>query len=160
MTAGSCNSCVSVLYGIARYRPRALKRITLMGIGPTKLKFIEERLKAIERATGLQIRSLFQRRYIHDADLADELQQPEGIYTLEHFDLHKTKFASYQDRMAYQLDGIDFHPTYEGKALKFMEANRPAFRHFWESTGDTAFWIVGSAPTVKAMADRGLLPAA
>lgn len=158
MTAGSCNSCVSVLYGLAKYRPRALQTVTLMGIGPTKIKFIEQRLAAIERHTGLQIRPVFRRRYIHDPDLTNELQQPEGQYLLQHYDLHKTKFAGYQDRMPYQLDGINFHPTYEGKALRYMDKNAPAFRHFWDAKGDTAFWIVGSAPTAQAMA--GLLPTA
>lgn len=157
MTAGSCNSCVSVLYGIAKYRPKGLERVVLLGVGPTRLDWIENRLAAIERATGLDIAGLFRRRYHHHQAEEDEFQA-DGELVLEHWDLHSTGYATYQDRMPYTLDGIDFHPTYEGKALTYMAAHRSAFHWFWEpGAADVLFWIVGSAPSRRAMQDALLL---
>lgn len=157
MTAGSCNSCVSVLYGIAKYRPKGLERVVLLGVGPTRLDWIENRLVAIERATGVDIAGLFRRRYIHHLD--DEgWYQTDGELVLEHWDLHSTGFATYQDRMPYSLDGVDFHPTYEGKALAYMAANPRTFDWFWNpGAADVLFWIVGSSPSRRAMQDALLL---
>lgn len=147
MTAGSCNSCVSVLYGIAKYRPADLEKVILFGIGPTRLAFIEERLERIERATGLEILSLFRRKYHHHRDLEAE-HQTAGSILIEHYDLHATKFAGYQDKMPYALadNSISFHPTYEGKALAYMDRNRGSFDWYHEPDGQAAFWIVGSQP--------------
>jgi hypothetical protein len=53
--------------------------------------------------------------------------------------------------MPYSLDGIDFHPTYEGKALTYMQRHREEFGWWWDDD-KALFWIVGSAPTAAAMA--------
>lgn len=148
MTAGSCNSCVSVLYGVARYRPESLRRVTLLGVGPTRLAWIENRLTALESVSGLSIRSQFRRRYHHGP--APE-SSPSAPWELEHFDLHSTRFAAYQDRMPFALDGIDFHPTYEGKALSYMDRRRSRFPGWWAGSGADLFWIVGSAPSPAAI---------
>lgn len=151
MPAGSCNSCTSVLYGIARFRPKALKRITLFGIGPLRLEWIEERLAAIERVTGLSIRGLFSREYAHHPKLAEaHAPKDSAPYHLRHYDLHTTKFASYQDEMPYTLGGIDFHPTYEGKVMTYLKQREREFPEFWGS-GRALFWIVGSKPTMAKM---------
>src|SRR5581483_1933180 len=39
--AGSCNTTVSVLYGVARFRPKGLKRVVLIGVGPPRIEFFE-----------------------------------------------------------------------------------------------------------------------
>lgn len=148
MTAGSCNSCVSVLAGLAR-RETAVERVVLLGVGPTRLDWIERRLEAIG---GTALTGTFRRRYHHHPALEAE-HQSDGSILLEHWDLHATGYATYQDRMPYRLDGIDFHPTYEGKALSYMDANRDDFAWFWDSAGDALFWIVGSAPSLRAMQD-------
>jgi 1-aminocyclopropane-1-carboxylate deaminase/D-cysteine desulfhydrase-like pyridoxal-dependent ACC family enzyme len=131
MTAGSCNSCVSVLYGIHRHRPPALERVVLIGVGPNREQWTADRLGAIEKATG------------------ETLDLPR----IERHDLHTTKFATYQDRMPFTLDGITFHPTYEGKALTYMQLRRDTFDWWWEPDGTALFWIVGSEPTAAAMAE-------
>lgn len=153
MTFGSGNSCTSVVYGIARHRP-PLERLVLFGVGPTRIGWLNRRLAALETATGSPIGSLFRRRYHEHPDLEerDNAAVPaDAPYLLEHWDLHSTGFASYGDRKPFQLDGIDFHPTYEGKALAFMVHRPRDFAWWWLPQGDSAFWIVGSRPTRSAM---------
>lgn len=156
MRAGSCNSCVSVLYGLALAPPAALERVVLLGIGPTRLQWIEDRLALIEQASGVDIRGRWRRLYHHHAELEAE-HQTDGELVLEHYDLHSTKYAAYADRMPFVLDGIEFHPTYEGKILSYMAGHGRTlgdeFGWFWDAAGDVLFWIVGSAPSRAAMTD-------
>jgi 1-aminocyclopropane-1-carboxylate deaminase/D-cysteine desulfhydrase-like pyridoxal-dependent ACC family enzyme len=149
MTAGSCNSCVSVLYGLAKYKTN-VKKVTLFGIGPTRLKMIEERLEKIERATGLVIRDKYKRQYVHHRDLQEE-HQTNGQILLKHYDLHYSKFSGYSDKMPYKRSGIDFHFTYEGKALTYLDKNPGEFEWYHNPDETTLFWIVGSEPRREAM---------
>ncbi len=176
MTAGSCNSCVSVLYGIARGRAvlgddLQLERVLLLGIGPTRLQWIEDRLAQIEAGQShapdcdldedcscgalTDIRGLFRRRY-HDHPALEDEHQTDGPILLEHVDLHKRKFAAYGDRMPWRQDGIDFHPTYEGKMLTFLNTVDDVGGAL-ERDGRTLIWIVGSAPSRAAMSAAFLL---
>lgn len=148
MTMGSANSCTSVLYGIAKQRPRDLERVVLLGVGPTRLKWLQERLEAIGRAEGADITGLYHRRY-HDHPDLEAAHQTDGPITIEHHDLHATGFATYQDKMPAHADGIDFHPTYEGKAIRWLNRRMP--RWWADADGDTLFWIVGSEPRPEAM---------
>lgn len=157
LPAGSCNTCVSVLYGLAAHRPPALRRVVLFGIGPTRLAWIHERLAQIEGASHLRPRRLFRRAFhswpeLAAAQDADVLPARDAI-TLEHFDLHTTRFASYQDEMPFRYAGIDFHPTYEGKVMTYLDRHRARFPGFFAPVaGERAmFWIVGSPPSMAAM---------
>lgn len=151
MTAGSCNSCVSVLYGLS-LNPNNVERVVLLGVGPTRLAWIEKRLAQI--APSLPAR--YRRLYHHHPDLEHE-HQTDGRVLLEHYDLHSTGFATYQDRMPFTADGIELHPTYEGKALTYMQQRPGLFDWFWDADGDVLFWIVGSAPSLRAMQDAFVL---
>lgn len=157
MTMGSANSVTSVLYGLAQYPPKQLERVILLGIGPTRLEWLDKRLQQIERAAGFQIRSLFRRDYHSHRALAKEQDsaaqsRSAAQYTLTHYDLHATKYVTYGERRPYRLDGIDFHPTYEGKALTYMHQYDSKFRGWWHHPQeDVLFWIVGSEPKLKAM---------
>jgi hypothetical protein len=111
---------------------------------------IEERLAKIERATGLVIRNKYRRKYMHHKDLEEE-HQTDGQILLVHYDLHSTKFSSYGDKMPFRKSRIDFHPTYEGKALHYMERNPGMFNWYNDPDGTSLFWIVGSAPKREAM---------
>lgn len=153
LPAGSCNSCVSVLLGLALNRPSSLRRVTLIGIGPTRLEWIVKRLDAIAEATGLDVCSLFRPLFHHHPDAERVLFNPQGKLVLEHFDLHSTGRFKYQDRMKAELDGIVFHPTYEGKCIQFMKETPDEFQGFWAGDGSSLFWIVGSEP------DPGLIAA-
>jgi hypothetical protein len=145
--AGSCNTTIAVLYGIARFRPPRLKRIVLFGIGPERVSWFEERLLLIGREAGIDIAGLFKRNYHHHADLARKYGDREAPYSLEHYDLHETKFASYQDEMPATIEGIVLHPTYEGKIIHYVRQNRLDVL----DGGRTVFWIVGSTPRWEPM---------
>lgn len=150
MTAGSCNSAVSVLYGIALYGPPDLSRIVLLGIGPTRLEWIKKRIRKIEQAAAgrrrhLKIWDRFTHRYHHHPDLSGG----NGPILLEHYDLHTTGWTTYQQRRRWHQDGIDFHPTYEGKAMAWLHEQQP--RWWSKANGDVLFWIVGSDISRQAM---------
>jgi hypothetical protein len=148
--SGSANSTVTILLGIAKNPPAGLKRITLMGIGPTRLQWVWDRLETIENLTGLKIRDLYTSLYHNHKELEHE-HQHQGPIVLEHFDLHTTKFASYTDKMPFTIDGIELHPTYEGKVMTYLHQNRHQFAEWWEGHGNTMLWIVGNKPTRQAM---------
>lgn len=150
MPAGSCNSCTSVLLGIATHRPKALRRVTLLGIGPTRLKWIADRLESIYQASGVDVMSLFRPVYHQHPELQPAWRR-DAPYVLEHYDLHSTGYVKYADKKPFNLDGIDFHPTYEGKCLTYMAEHRDTFSEWWDGDGKTLFWIVGSKPTANAM---------
>lgn len=143
--AGSCISVSSVLYGLALARPKALKKVVLFGIGPTRLEFIQARLGQIEAASGVPIRSLFTHKYAQHPDLEAQHQR-NGPITLEHHDLHTTKFSDYQMKMPWSEDGISFHPTYEGKMMTYLNRYPDKFPWYHERKGDSLLWIIGSTP--------------
>ena len=74
-----------------------------------------------------------------------------GPILLEHYDLHSTGYATYSDRMPFTLDTIAFHPTYEGKMLRYLHDRSDEFGWFHDREGDVLVWIVGSAPSRAAM---------
>jgi 1-aminocyclopropane-1-carboxylate deaminase/D-cysteine desulfhydrase-like pyridoxal-dependent ACC family enzyme len=153
MTLGSAYSAASVLLGVAQHRPAGLRRVVLLGIGPTKLDFLQERLVLLGRAAGVDVTGLFGRRYHHHPGLEVRHQPPAGApLLLEHYDLHTTGFAAYGDRMPWQQDGIGFHPTYEGKAMAYL-ARHPGEFAWWHqpAEGEVLFWVIGSAPSLHAM---------
>jgi hypothetical protein len=145
MTAGSCNSAASVLYGIARRTPPNLERVVLIGIGPTRLEWIKNRFRQIERASGVKVWPLFTHRYHHHPELGGGA----GPILLEHYDLHATRWTSYQQKRRWHQDGIDFHPTYEGKMLAWLHEQQLGW---WKrAAGDVLVWVVGSAVSHEVM---------
>lgn len=155
--AGSCNSCTSILYGLARFRPKNLKNVYLIGIGPNKIDFIEERLDIIERVSGLYTKPYT--RHYHDSPkkqnqyesslldfFSDNTNVPDFHFDLHHYDLHTTNYVDYQEEMPYSYGGIEFHPTYEGKMMTYVNEKMPNI------LGDkTMVWIVGSKPRKENM---------
>jgi 1-aminocyclopropane-1-carboxylate deaminase/D-cysteine desulfhydrase-like pyridoxal-dependent ACC family enzyme len=109
--AGSCNSLTSVLYGLHLYGHKNLKRLVSIGIGPNKVGWAHNRLKRM----GV-------------GDLKFEWNTRVS--------LHDSGFASYSDSMPETLDGIQFHPTYEGKMIRWMRMNEAL-------QPGIGFWIVG-----------------
>lgn len=157
--AGSCNSCTSILYGLARFQPKNLKDVYLVGIGPNKIDFIEERLDIIERVSGVYTKP-YSRAY-HDSPKKQEQYEgglekfftegsnaPDFHFNLHHFDLHTTKYVDYQDEMPYNYGSIEFHPTYEGKMMTYVNERMP---HLINEK--TMVWIVGSKPRKEKMFD-------
>lgn len=148
--AGSCNSVTSILYGLALH-PNNVERIILFGIGPTRLDWIHYRLGQIEETTGIPLNARYARDYKHHRDLQNLHQQPGAPVLLQHYDLHHTKYATYQDSMPFHHAGIHFHPTYEGKVMHYIAQHPDWFPEYHSPDGQQAFWIVGSRPTRTAM---------
>lgn len=135
---GSCNSVVSILYGLAIYPPKNLKKVVLMGIGNNgsfNLSYIPKRLKIIENVIGKPIVSQFDWSFIGGSS---------GGLKVEHHNLNGSGFCSYSDWLPYSFDGIEMHPRYEGKIWNYMQQNESDFKQYF--TPKTLFWIVGNEP--------------
>lgn len=113
---GSANTACGVLYGLHDHRPAALQKIVLMEIGPSRRDWARTRLQSVGR-----------------------LLNPPGV-EIEFVTLHEV-WASYGDKMPETLDDIVFHPTYEGKMIRWLNMVQP---DWWtRRDGTTGFWIVG-----------------
>ena len=146
LPAGSCNSTTSILYGIHLFKPKSLKKVYLIGIGPNKIKFIEQRLNSISRIIGENIKC-FKRNFTNNPEL--NIQEDEFFdyeYELIHHDLHTTGYVSYQDEMPFEFDNIELHPTYEGKVMTYVKDKLPEIL-----TEKSLFWIIGSKPRIENM---------
>lgn len=111
---GSGNSASGVLTGLDMYDRRDVA-VKLVGIGPPRLEWLFSRMERI----GVR--------------LGDDIT---------HYDLHSSGFARYSDKMPETRDGIVFHPTYEGKVVRFLDNLAPTW---WTARdGTTCMWVVGS----------------
>lgn len=147
--AGSCNTTCSILYGLALHPPPNLRYVYLIGVGPSKIDFVEERLGQIEKVTGLEIRSLFRRVFFHHPEKAEQYNDGNSEaapYLMYHYDLHSSKFTTYQEEIPWSHGGLEMHPTYEGKVMKYLSKYIPSIL-----SSRTCIWNVGSKPTRKAM---------
>lgn len=165
--AGSCNSCMSVLLGLALYPQEHVKEVHLIGIGPNRIRWMEERLRLIKSVDPVLFRKLdtFDRMYTDSPELMpgaeektrhtnklwgrkeqvqEQVEKPS--FTVTHYDLHTTNWVRYNDLMPNQFGGVDLHPRYEGKVLQYLKEKLP---HLINE--ESMFWIVGSKPTVEAM---------
>lgn len=165
--AGSCNSCMSVLLGLALWPQEHVKEVHLIGIGPNRIRWIEERLRLIKSTDPALFRKLdtFDRFYTDSPELMpgaeekshhtnklwgrkeriqEHVEKPSFVVT--HYDLHTTNWVRYNDLMPNQFGGVDLHPRYEGKVLQYLKEKLP---HLINE--ESMFWIVGSKPTVEAM---------
>lgn len=150
--AGSCNSCTSILYGLARHKPKNLRDVYLIGIGPNKIDFIEERLDIISKVSGINTKP-YKRMYHDSPAKQDKYESPLEIeplpnwnFNLHHYDLHTTKYVDYQDEMLYTHGDIVFHPTYEGKMMTYVNEKYPHLLN-----NKTMVWVVGSKPYKEKM---------
>lgn len=120
--AGSCNSLTSVFLGLNR-DPHNVEEVFTLGIGPDKRGWMRDRLAVM----GVDIERL--------------------PFKWSHFSLHDTGYSKYTDQFKGETwGGIAFHPTYEGKMVRWLKANNR-----WTTDDETGFWIVGSAPSVDVI---------
>lgn len=91
---GSCNTLISIILGIAYFRPEI--EILCLQIGPDKQDYVAQRLNVLNAATGLDLASV-KRTYI---DLTQRWQ--------------------YRDNVSFDFNGIYMHPTYEGKCFLYL----------------------------------------
>jgi hypothetical protein len=146
LPAGSCNSATSVLLGLSRQQATGnLSRVVLVGIGPLRLEWMIDRLRRIGSVSGQPVMDRYT-WYSHDHE---RFRFGNGPVLVEHYDLHSTGWVAYADKRPWSQDGIDFHPTYEGKIMHWLHEKQP--RWWQRADGDTLFWIVGSAPSAQAM---------
>lgn len=149
--AGSCNSCTSILHGLVQTPKPNLKRIHLVGIGPTKMDLIDARLRIFAQLTGKDY-GVFAPQFDSELPLFHRNRWltgsgPEPLYELHYEDLHGQGLVAYSDRQPYSYGGIDFHPTYEGKVMTHLFSRHPELVR-----PTTLFWIVGSQPSNAVMA--------
>lgn len=132
LPCGSCNSAVSVLYGIYLHMKVNVKNIVLMGIGSIGSKNIGYVLE--------RLRSFCPEAADYYAEVGDIWSDK---ITLSYFNLNGEGYCKYEDVMPFNYGGIDFHPRYEGKMMNYI-AEKGLLRHFLSRK--TLFWIVGSLP--------------
>lgn len=158
---GSANSATSIFTGLAKYKKPNLKKIILIGIGPNKIKWIENRLKIIGDELGYKDILAWKKNYTHNKDLESktkkskftnlfeapvEEQELEPLFEVQHYDLHTTKWVSYNDLMHHSWGDIVLHPRYEGKVMKYVLENLRS-----EISPKALFWIVGGYPSISEM---------
>lgn len=131
--AGSCNSLVSILYGLAIYKPK-VRNLVLIEIGPNKRDWVHDRMIALQSTlysgtwrTGKPFGQTHPPARILDGSL----------YSVEYHDLHRTGYVSYQDMMTYQHGSIEFHPRYEGKVMTYLADQRPDLL-----SPDNVIWVI------------------
>lgn len=112
---GSGNTGAGVLAGLIQQGWAGT--VQLMGIGPDRTEWLRNRLTVM---------GWWQKKH----------------FAIDYTPLHPG-FATYGDRMPETLDGIELHPTYEGKVARFLNLISP---DWWVHPDDhTMLWIVGSA---------------
>jgi hypothetical protein len=145
LPAGSCNSATSVLYGIAKYRPKNLKRIVLFGIGNYGSKdpdYIRRRLNVIGHVAGIDFDQIYE--YPWGSDGLPFTFEDTSRIIIQHHDLNGSGYCEYNDLMPYTHASIAMHPRYEGKIWNYMRDNTKVFKTLLNNK--TMFWIVGSEP--------------
>lgn len=155
---GSANSGTSILLGLCKYPKPNIKEVVLVGIGPNRVKFMQERLKVIGDHLGINT-DMFDLTEMdkpkEDANTANVMDffgaetKPTGrgkYYRLTHFDLHTTKYVEYNDLMEYSWGELELHPRYEGKVMTYLQEKHPEYIR-----PSSLFWIVGSKPRLEPM---------
>ena len=135
--AGSCNTFVSIMYGLAacnlvkKNRPHPnLKKIIAVGIGPSRLGWAEERLAIISNVVNYEAGE-----YLYSNEVE-----------FEYIDLHRMGVYTYADKVNLEYNGIKLHYTYEAKTFQYLSKHRP--RELFKDT--SLFWIVGGIPSLEA----------
>lgn len=116
---GSGNTTAGMMYGLAELGCQDVERVVLVGVGPDRTDWLHERLN--KAGVGLD-------------------QVGEFPFEIQHMPLHGW-FANYGDSMKATEDDIVMHPTYEGKAVRFLNGSSLDWWHNRDNT--TGFWIVG-----------------
>lgn len=131
--AGNCSSAAGILLGLCENGFRDIKRVHLVGIGPSKTNRLAERLEVM---SGCSVDCC-----VYDGlPYTMKISRHRPIQTY-FYDLHGEHYCQYNDEMPFQFGSIDLHPTYEGKVMTYIYERMP---ELVRST--TLFWIVGNKP--------------
>lgn len=112
--AGSCNSLTSIIKGLWR-NTFNVKKLVSIGIGPDKVEWVKHRLRVMD---------------IDPEKLPFEWDHSVSLHE------HGVKYG---DRVRESYGDVKFHPTYEGKMIRYLKQNdllKPG----------AGVWIVGSEP--------------
>lgn len=141
---GSTNSAISILYGLSKFRDKFtnLKDVYLIGIGPDKMKMVEHRLNIIKKLSGVNTKN-FNLQW----DAKHLTSSPENnALNLHYINIQVEGYTDYQSEKKFCYEGIEFHPTYEGKVMSYLSEKMPEVL-----TENTMLWIVGSKPRMSDM---------
>ena len=129
---GSCNSATSILYGLVKFPKPNIKKIILMGIGnygSSNIGYVENRLKKICEIKNFNIKGFFDFKF-----KSDNLSK----HNMSYYNLNGEGYCKYTDTMEEKAGGIEFHPRYEGKCIRYLKE----YKEFdWNK--NSLFWIVG-----------------
>lgn len=149
--AGSCNSVTGVMYGIARFRPKNLRKVVLMGIGSfgsSDPAYIQRRMNIIGGVTGDDMDAIFNWPW-------DSIQPRHAApYQVLHYNVNHgcgqcpkctNGYCTYNDLMPYRFASaekeINFADRYEAKIFHYMDDHLGIFQQYRKQS--TLFWIVG-----------------
>lgn len=122
LPCGSCNSAVSVLFGIHSYSKLStasnIKKLILCGIGNIGSK---------------DINYIFKRLDYMGVDMF-------GRFEVEYHNINGSGYCSYEDLMPFKLGDIEMHPRYEGKIFNYFKDKNIKL------SNNSLFWLVGSEP--------------
>jgi 1-aminocyclopropane-1-carboxylate deaminase/D-cysteine desulfhydrase-like pyridoxal-dependent ACC family enzyme len=114
---GSGNTGIGVLYGLSLL-PSPPRKVSIMQIGVNRFAWASQRLERLGIVNGL-----------------DGLPFEVDIHVLHN------NYATYGDKKKARIGSINFHPTYEGKVVSYLNEQMP---EFWQKRDNTVgFWIVG-----------------
>lgn len=146
---GSSNSSVAVMYGIMKYyKELNLKRVHLVGVGPSTLDKLKSRLEILAGYEGIDIKDVF----CGAIGVETYEEAVDGSHTIpsikvEFYDTFSKKIWEYADRIYERFDDIDLHYTYEGKEMRFIKLFKPEL-----IKDTTCFWIIGGPVDKKVLA--------
>lgn len=135
--AGSCHAAVSAIAGL--YKFTRIPTLHLVGLGPSRLAWMTERLAV------LGFTAQFNQAAEGDTTWGT-ITAADWKITVAFHDLIGTGYARYQDRWVEASDGIEFHPTYEAKMMRWLRDKRPDLLK-----KSTVVWVVGAEPKLPYM---------
>lgn len=140
---GSCNSLLSVLYGLHHNpRPTSLRRVVCVGIGPEKIKMTWERMGRLGIQGG----------YRYNAETCLK-RDPIARNYLELVYVDAFQEYSYDQLVKQKLGDLVLHPTYEAKVVRYLRDHHPHLLSL-----DSCLWIVGGPQSEEAMEPHFLHP--
>lgn len=114
VTCGSAITIVGILYGLSLYGKR-VKNVYGIGVAPNREAKINEYARLIAESG-------------HKGEITTPLRYIDAFRLYKGF--------KYEDKVAACYHGITFHPRYEAKTFRWLQATR--------LRGDTLFWITGA----------------
>jgi len=141
---GSANSAISILTGLFLYPKKNLKNVYLIGVGPSKIDFLFERLNIIKKYLKINCTNFI--KHFGRKTMFDIIDKNSQNYNLYFYDLHSMKYVTYADKIIEHWDDIILHYTYEAKIMKFLKEKLPELLN-----EKSLFWIVGGQIHIDRM---------